>query len=165
MNRIVLAMALAVIIQGCVSPEPDRARGQKLTCVSPVVWVGMIETDPQTGFDYRVVELHSGHPRCGGVEPVLAVVEPMSASVREEARREEEARQQEAARKHEAEVAANRRRNHERELACISSGGTWRKDIVDLYNEGKGECEARPQSRSLSCETYKLGNRVYTDCR
>ena len=164
MNRIVLAMALAVIIQGCVSA--DRARGQKLTCVGTNAWVGMTFTHLQTDIEYRVVELHSGDPRCGGVEPVLAVVEPTSASVREEARREEEARRQEAARKHDAEVAANRRRNHERELACISAGGTWRKDIVDLYNEGNGECEARPpQSRSLSCETYKLGDRVYTDCR
>lgn len=164
MIRIVLAITLAVIVQGCASV--DRARGQKLTCVGTSVWVGMTFAHPETGIEYRVVELHRVNPDCRGAEPVLAVAEPTSASVREEARREEEARQQEAQRKFEAEVAANRRRNHERELACISAGGTWIKDIVDLNNERNGECQARlPQSRSLSCETYKFGDRVYTDCR
>jgi len=163
MNPVVLAVALVVIIQGCASV--DRERGQKFTCVSTHARVGDTSTHQQAGVEYRIVELHPNDPRCGGAKPVVAVVEPTSAAVREEARREEQARQEQAAREREAELSASRRRNHEKELACISAGGTWRKATVDLSNSGDGECEARSQSRSLNCETYKMGDRVYTDCR
>jgi hypothetical protein len=89
MNRIVLAVALAVSIQGCASV--NRAEGQKLTCVPTHARVGETATFPQTRVEYRIVELHPNDPRCRGAWPVVAVVEPTSAAVREQARREEQA--------------------------------------------------------------------------
>ncbi|MGH8702463.1 MAG: hypothetical protein ACREVR_15015 [Burkholderiales bacterium] len=137
----------------------DPARGQKWTCVDTSAYLGKTATDPGTGIEYRIAELHTDDLRCLlGANRVLAVVEPTSAEVREQARRQEQARREQAAR----EEAARMQQKQQREIACLQGGGTWNAGYTDY---APGSCERpQPQSRSLNCTSTRMGNTVNTNC-